>query len=106
MPLFIVVLKMTVLDTITAQQVPLLPKSHAVIYLIVNCFFAGLGTIFAGFEAGDNETVLIGVIQFLTAWLLAWTIVGFFIGWLWSIYWTILMIVKADKEPGISTATA
>ena len=52
---------------------------------IVDCIFFGIGTIIAGALDGSVADIIIGVLQLVLP----------FVGWIWSIVWGILMIVRA-----------
>jgi hypothetical protein len=73
---------MTFSQTLGNKDVPIIPHTHAILWLIVNVFTGGLGNVGAGLEGGKRDTVILGVIQFLITWVFCWTFVGFFIGYL------------------------
>jgi len=52
---------------------------------IINCIFFGVGTIIAGALEGSVADIIIGVLQ----------LVLLFIGWIWSVVWGVLMIVRS-----------
>ena len=53
-------------------------KPWGILGLILNILpYAGIGSIVAGAKDGDKNTIIRGIIQFLTGWLV--------IGWVWSI---------------------
>jgi hypothetical protein len=61
--------------------------------LIFNIFFPGFGSILAGMQANSSSTVLIGVVQFFLCVTL--------IGWLWSIYWGVLIYNKSKYHEAV-----
>ena len=65
------------------------PKDWALVVLIVNIIFPGIGTIIAGYcDGGINTNCLgVGILQMLTAWLI--------IGWIWSIWWGVQIYEKS-----------
>ena len=64
---------------------------HIVIFLL-NIFFPGIGTMISACINKANKlypfTIVIGLLQLLTAWLL--------IGWIWSIVWGWFIFKKSD----------
>ena len=70
-----------------------MPKSTGVCCLIFNIFFPGFGSILAGMQANSSSTVLIGVVQFFLCVTL--------IGWLWSIYWGVLIYNKSKYHEAV-----
>ena len=74
-------------------NVPLVGKACAVICAILNCILPGSGTFVAACYTEDDHVskvqMSIAVVQFLTTF--------FLIGWLLSIFWAYLIIVKAFK---------
>ena len=71
-------------------SVPSMDKTMALVMLIINIFFPGFGTIIGALVGKTSEVglqIVIGIIQLLTAWLL--------IGWIWAIWWGIIMVQKA-----------
>ena len=64
-------------------------KTMAIVLLILNIFFPGLGTLINAFM-GDGvvgDQVLVALLQWLTAICI--------VGWIWAIWWGILMTQKA-----------
>jgi len=54
---------------------------------IVNIIFPGVGTLVAAALSGCNTAdIIIGILQLVFCWLI--------IGWIWSIVWGILMIIR------------
>ena len=53
---------------------------------VVNILLPGVGTLVAGIKSERNTTMVIGVLQFLLAFLI--------VGWIWSIYWGWLIYKK------------
>jgi hypothetical protein len=68
------------------QQVPTLDTNWGTGMLIVNIFLPGVGTLVAGIKSERNTTMVIGVFQFLLAFII--------VGWIWSIYWGYLLYKK------------
>jgi hypothetical protein len=62
-------------QTLGNKEVPVIPHSHSVLWLIVNVFTGGLGTVGAGIEGHHTDTIIIGAIQFLITWVFCWTFV-------------------------------
>ena len=52
-----------VLSDFKNQNVPVVPQPFAILYLILNIFLPGWGSVFAGLHGNHVSTVLIGVIQ-------------------------------------------
>lgn len=80
---------MGVLDDIIARTTGLQVPGEGIIAIvcgIINIFFSGIGTIVAGALGGDTTDILIGVIQLVCIIII--------IGWVWSIVWGVLMIIK------------
>ena len=69
-------------------DVPVVHNIYAYIVMFLNCIVPGTGTILAACIAdryAANKTQLIlGMFQFMTA--------PFIFGWIWSIYWGVLII--------------
>ncbi len=59
-----------------------------VVLLIVNIFFPGIGTIINALMGSKCHVTIfiVGVLQLLFA--------GFIIGWIWSIWWGVLIFQK------------
>ena len=82
------------------RDVPRVNNVVAVIAAILNLILPGFGTIVAACASQGNDTVsktqlTIGMVQFLTAFVL--------IGWFLSIYWGYLIVRKSyyPQNPGI-----
>ena len=72
---------------------PYVGKPVAIIAAILNIILPGFGTALAACMANDNVSktqLVIGLIQFLTSFVL--------IGWIWSIYWGYLLVMKAMDQ--------
>ncbi len=78
-------------DTIAVNQYPILSTSIAIVILLVNVFFPGIGTMIIGCVSGQNVGlwICIGLLQILLAWII--------IGWVWAIF-TGIMILSASKN--------
>ena len=75
------------------SDVPYVSKPVATIAAILNLLIPGLGTTLAACFANENVSktqLVISLIQFLTSWLL--------VGWIWSIYWGYLLVIKAFDQ--------
>lgn len=68
------------------MQVPTLEKDWGTGMLVVNILLPGVGTLVAGIKSERNTTMVIGVLQFLLAFVI--------VGWIWSIYWGWLIYKK------------
>ncbi len=64
----------------------------SIVLLVCNILVAGLGTIINAFMGdGMNSTALIvGILQFLLMFF-------FGIGWIWSVIWGVLFVMRAKK---------
>ncbi|CAI2380754.1 unnamed protein product [Moneuplotes crassus] len=73
-------------------EVPYLPTPWNFILCIINCIIPGLGTILSSIWADpcSKTQAIIGVFQLLLA--------PIFIGWIWSIAWSFLLIKKSFSE--------
>ena len=72
-------------------DVPKVNKYVAVAQLILNVFLPGVGTIITpcfGEGIVNKTQIVIGILQMLTMWTL-------FIGWIWAVCWSALIIRKA-----------
>ena len=66
--------------------------SWGIVLLIVNIFFPGIGTIINSLM-GDKvhvTTLIVGILQLVLA--------GFIIGWIWSIWWGVLIYQKSRRD--------
>ncbi len=75
-------------------KIPTTKSPFGIIFFIINVlFWPGLGTILAAFINTNGKmeqcTLIIGVIQWFTCWLL--------IGWIWAIWWGWLIFKKQAK---------
>jgi uncharacterized membrane protein (DUF485 family) len=71
------------------NKIPVLPTSIAVLLLILNIFFPSTGTFYMAC-IGDKfrkSQIFVGVLQLMTSFLL--------VGWIWSIYWGIVVVKKS-----------
>lgn len=69
-------------------EIPATTQVIAIILLIINIFFPGIGTIIMSFMGGFKvKTLIVGIVQLCTAFII--------IGWIWSIYWGILCLQKS-----------
>ena len=81
------------------SNVPYVNQVVGVIAAILNLILPGFGTMIAscaGNGAVSKTQLAIGLIQFLTTYIL--------VGWIWSIYWGYLIAVKAFDARGMRGA--
>jgi TM2 domain-containing membrane protein YozV len=78
------------------QSIPVVSPSNGIVILILNILFPGLGTmILACMSSNINgEQLLIGMLQFLT-------FIFLFVGILWAIWWSIMVLQKTGQPPEI-----
>ena len=78
------------------QSIPFVSQGNGIIILIINILFPGLGTMILACMSPNisGEQLLIGMLQFLF-------FIFFFVGILWSIWWSILVLQKSGKTPEI-----
>eukprot|EP00177_Eucheuma_denticulatum_P007333 GFKZ01013346.1.p1 GENE.GFKZ01013346.1~~GFKZ01013346.1.p1 ORF type:complete len:139 (+),score=12.89 GFKZ01013346.1:254-670(+) len=71
------------------------PYDFALIALVVNIFFPGIGTMITSCFGTrvDASTLLIGILQLFTAPIL--------VGWIWAIVWGVNLTKKAKEEENI-----
>ncbi len=71
-------------------KLPQVNKVMAIALLVINCIFPGVGTMICGCIGTKFETdnILVGLIQLLLA--------GCIIGWIWSIWWGIIILQKSS----------
>jgi hypothetical protein len=71
------------------DQVPAVERSPwGILCLILNIVpLPGLGSIIAGAKTSHTKTIVFGIIQFVTAFIV--------IGWIWSIVWGVLIFMKS-----------
>jgi uncharacterized membrane protein YqaE (UPF0057 family) len=69
-------------------DIPSLPKGLGIILLILNIFFPPIGTFLLGCVGNGcrPKQLLVGILQLLT--------LGILIGWIWSVWWGILIMEK------------
>lgn len=72
------------------NHLPTLNKVMAIIILILNIFFPGIGTMCLACVGGSFqvEHLIVGLVQLLLAALI--------IGWVWSILWGVLVVLKSS----------
>ena len=75
------------LDDLAKELAPVKSPMHIVL-LILNIIWSGLGTMINSCMGSkfNSTCFLVGLIQWLTAFCL--------VGWIWSIYWGILIFQK------------
>lgn len=73
------------------SHLPTLGRSVAIFILVLNIIIPGLGTAFLCCIGGTCKTehLIIGLIQFCTAFCL--------VGWLWSIMWGLIILMKSNN---------
>lgn len=74
------------------DSLPSLNPALAVLLLVVNIFLPGVGTMILGCINGDCnwQHLIVGLLQLITA--------GIIIGWIWSIWWGILLVQRSTKN--------
>jgi hypothetical protein len=72
------------------DHIPVVSKVVAIIILVLNIFIPGLGTALMSCIGGKFivEHLVIGLIQFILAPCV--------IGWIWSILWGILVVLRSS----------
>jgi hypothetical protein len=70
------------------ESIPTLSENKAILFLFLNIFIPGLGTLFISFCPCLPRQTLIAFLQFFLAVLI--------VGWLWSVYWGMIMFQKAQ----------
>ena len=92
--------KVLVVDDVDRQvwelvsNVPLVSKPVAIVAAVLNFLIPGLGTAIAACASQDvvsKSQLMLGLLQFLTSFVL--------IGWIMSIYWGYLIVMKALGNP-------
>mmetsp|Transcript_52667 Transcript_52667/g.128682 ORF Transcript_52667/g.128682 Transcript_52667/m.128682 type:complete len:91 (-) Transcript_52667:203-475(-) len=78
---------------IKGQRVPSMTQGMGVLLLLVNIFLPGIGSIIAGLLTGKMSTAVIGILQFVLAFCI--------IGWLWSIWWGVLFVLRPGGVGGV-----
>lgn len=74
-----------VIERTKALQVPKPGGILSIILGIVNILLPGWGVVIAGLLANDKVDIILGLLQFLTCFLI--------IGWVWAVVWGVLMII-------------
>ena len=70
------------------SSIPETSKNNAIVLLIINILFPGIGTcIMACLNKFSCTCLIIGMLQIITTFLL--------IGWIWSIWWGVLCLQKS-----------
>ncbi len=72
------------------NHLPVLSKTVAIIILILNIFFPGVGTILLSCIGGtfNKEHIIVGLLQLISAICV--------IGWIWSVLWGIILLMKSS----------
>ena len=78
---------MSLVQDIKRFDVPIVKRSHAWWYLVLNVIIPGAGTMIAGMDGGHSPTTLIGVIQIVIYFFLLWTVIIWIIDWIWALYY-------------------
>ena len=72
------------------NHLPELNKVLAIVILVLNIFFPGVGTMclycIAGFK---TEYLWVGLIQLVTALCV--------VGWIWSVLWGVILVTKSKQ---------
>ncbi len=73
------------------NHLPVLSKTIAIIILIINVIFPGVGTMLLSCIGGEfkKEHLFVGLIQMVLAICV--------IGWIWSILWGVLLLLKSNN---------
>lgn len=82
---------MGICGDVESKSVKSVDKPLHIIIFIINIFFPGIGTMISGCIAKSGfsgYTIVIGLLQLLTAWII--------VGWVWSIIWGWLIFKKSD----------
>jgi hypothetical protein len=71
------------------QDIPVLSKGTAILLLILNIFIPALGTFLMACIGPEfkSSQLIVAILQFLLA--------GLLIGWIWSVWWGILVVEKS-----------
>lgn len=71
-------------------DIPALTKGLALVLLILNIFMPSFGTFLSACLGSEFKMsqIIVGLLQLFTVWLV--------IGWVWSIWWGILIYQKAS----------
>ena len=75
------------------SNVPLVVKPVAFVCAFLNVFIPGFGTLIAACAADDTVSktqLAVGFVQFFTSFII--------VGWLFSIYWGYLIVMKALNQ--------
>ena len=74
------------------DNLPSLNPALAVLLLVVNIFLPGVGTMILGCINGacNWQHIIVGVLQMITA--------GIIVGWIWSIWWGILLVQRSSSN--------
>lgn len=69
-------------------EIPSCDKVVAIVLLVINIIFPGIGTAVMSCIGGFKPwTLLVAILQLLTAFII--------IGWIWSIWWGIICLEKS-----------
>ncbi len=73
------------------NHLPVLSKSIAIVILVINCIFPGIGTMLLSCIGGQfkKEHLIVGLLQMVLAICV--------IGWIWSILWGVILIMKSNN---------
>jgi hypothetical protein len=71
------------------ESLPKVDKCIGIVLLLLNIFFPGLGTMICACIGGkfQVEHLIVGLIQLFTA--------ACIIGWVWSIWWGVIILMKS-----------
>ncbi len=72
------------------NHLPEMNKILAIVILVLNIFFPGIGTMCLFFICGfKSEHLVVGLIQLITAICI--------VGWVWSVLWGVILVTKSKQ---------
>ncbi len=92
-PQIIVIKEVHKVESKERSLYPKLDNCTAILILILNIFFPGIGTMIIGCVAGHDQAtwICIGLAQMLLACI-------FFIGWIWAIVTGVVIVLKSKNK--------
>ena len=72
------------------EDIPVLPRGVAIILIIMNIFIPSSGTLLLACLGNEFKPtqIIVALLQFL--------LTGILIGWIWSVWWGILIVEKSS----------